>query len=63
MNQLSSSPFALVVNAQGYMEKRVLRLGVQTLLEVEVISGVTERACAVAANLSSFTPGEAACAE
>lgn len=59
VNQLSSPPFALVVNEQGHIEKRVLRLGVQTSTQVEVISGVTGDDRVVATNLSSFTPGEA----
>jgi RND family efflux transporter MFP subunit len=59
VNQLSSSPFALVVDAQGHIQKRVLRLGVQTPSMLEVISGISEGDRVVAANLSSFTPGEA----
>lgn len=59
VNQLSSPPFALVVDAQGHIERRVLRLGVQTPTQVEVISGVTDGDRVVATNLSSFTPGEA----
>ena len=48
-----------MVNARGRIEKRVLGLGVQTASRVEVISGVTEGDRVVAANLNSFTPGEA----
>lgn len=59
VNQLSSTPFAYVVDAQGRIEKRVLRLGVQTPTAVEVIAGVNGGDRVVAANLSSFNPGEA----
>jgi RND family efflux transporter MFP subunit len=59
VNQLSSEPFALVVDAQGHIQKRVLRLGVQTPTQVEVLSGVSDGDRVVAADLSSFTPGEA----
>lgn len=59
VNQLSSPPFALVVDAQGRIEKRALRLGVQTPDSVEVISGVKDGDRVVAADLNSFTSGEA----
>ena len=59
VNQIASPPFALVVNAQGRIEKRVLRLGVQTPSRVEVLSGLSDGDRVVAANLSSYTPGEA----
>ncbi|MGH9590645.1 MAG: efflux RND transporter periplasmic adaptor subunit [Terracidiphilus sp.] len=59
VNRLSSAPFAYVVDAQGRIEKRTLRLGVQTPTAVEVISGVSGGDSVVAANLSSFNPGEA----
>jgi len=58
VNQLSSPPFALAVDAQGRIQKRVLHLGIQTPSKLEVISGVTDGDRVVAANLSSFTPGE-----
>ena len=59
VDQTSSSPFAYVVGADGRLEKRVLRLGIQTPSRVEVISGVADGDRVVVANLSSFSPGEA----
>jgi RND family efflux transporter MFP subunit len=54
-----AQPAAFVVNAQGRIEKRVLRLGVQGPSRVEVLSGLNDGDQVVAANLSSFTAGEA----
>lgn len=58
VNQLSSPPFAYAVDSQGRIEKRVLRLGVQTSTQVEVLSGVKESDRVVATNLSSYSNGE-----
>ena len=54
-----AQPAAYVVNAQGRIEKRVLRLGIQGPNKVEVLSGLNDGDQVVAANLSSFTAGEA----
>ncbi len=52
-------PAAYVVNAQGRIEKRMLQLGVQGPNRVEVLSGLEDGDLVVAANLASFTAGEA----
>ena len=59
VDQITSPPFAYVIGPDARIEKRVLRLGVQTPSRVEVISGLTDRDRVIAANLSSFSPGEA----
>jgi RND family efflux transporter MFP subunit len=59
VDRSGSQPVALVVNAQGRIEKRVLRLGIETPTRVEVISGLSDGDRVVAANLSSYTAGEA----
>ncbi len=58
VDQTVSPPFAYVVDGHGRIEKRVLRLGVQTPTRVEVVSGVTDGDRVVTANLSSYNPGE-----
>ncbi len=52
-------PIAYVVNAQGRIEKRLLRLGIQGPNRVEVVSGLKDGDHVVAANLASFADGEA----
>ena len=59
VDETTTPPSVLVVNAQGRIQRRVLRLGVQTPTRVEVLSGVTDGDRVVAANLSSYSPGEA----
>jgi RND family efflux transporter MFP subunit len=59
VDRSGAQPVALVVNAQGRIERRVLQLGVETPARVEVISGLSDGDRVVGANLSSFTPGEA----
>lgn len=58
VDQTSNPPFAYVVDAQGRIEKRALRLGIQSPTRVEVVSGITLRDHVVATNLASYTPGE-----
>jgi RND family efflux transporter MFP subunit len=53
-----SEPYALVVNSQGRIEKRIVRLGIETPSRLEVISGLSGGEQVVAANLSSFRVGE-----
>jgi len=59
VDRSQSAPFAFVVNQQGRIEKRTLRLGMETPRLIEVIGGLREGEYAVVANLSSFQPGEA----
>ena len=59
VDRSQSSPFALVVNQHGHIEKRTLILGMETPRFIEVIDGLHEGERVVAANLSSFQPGEA----
>lgn len=54
-----AQPAAYVVNAEGRIEKRLLRLGVQGPDRVEVVSGLNDGDQVIAANLASFTAGEA----
>lgn len=58
VDQTSTPPFTYVVNSQDRLEKRVLRLGIQTPSRVEVVSGVEDGDRVVATNLASYTPGE-----
>jgi RND family efflux transporter MFP subunit len=58
IDRTGSEPFALVVDAQGQIEKRVVRLGVETPNRLEVVSGLSESDRVVVANLSSFRAGE-----
>jgi len=59
VDRSQSAPFAFVVNLQGHIEKRTLHLGMETPRLIEVIDGLREGERVVAANLSSFQPGEA----
>ena len=59
VDRSQAAPFALVVNAQGKIEKRTLKLGIETPDLIEVIDGLKEGERVVVANLPSFTPGEA----
>lgn len=59
VDRSQSAPFALVVNEQGRIEKKTIRLGMETPNRVEVVDGLKEGERVVVANLSSFSPGEA----
>jgi RND family efflux transporter MFP subunit len=59
VDRSQATPFALVVNPEGRIEKRTLRLGIETPKLIEVIGGLHEGDRVVAAKLSSFQPGEA----
>jgi RND family efflux transporter MFP subunit len=58
VDQTTNPPFAYVVNSQGLIEKRQLRLGIQSPNRVEVVSGIKAGDRVVATNLASYTPGE-----
>jgi RND family efflux transporter MFP subunit len=58
VDRASSEPYALVVDAQGRIEKRVVRLGVETPNKLEIVSGLSDADRVVVANLSSFRAGE-----
>lgn len=58
VDRSQSQPFALVVNAQGQIEKRLLNLGMETPRLVEVIDGLEEGERVVVANLSAYHAGE-----
>jgi RND family efflux transporter MFP subunit len=58
VDQSANPPFAYVVNSQGRIEKRELRLGIQSPTQVEVVSGIEAGDHVVATNLASYTPGE-----
>ena len=59
VDRSQSVPFAYVVNQQGHIERRSLHLGMETPRFIEVIDGLKEGELVVAANLSTFQPGEA----
>jgi RND family efflux transporter MFP subunit len=59
VDRSQTAPFALVVNGQGHIEKRTLRLGMETARLIEVTDGLQEGERVVVANLSSFQPDEA----
>jgi RND family efflux transporter MFP subunit len=52
-------PAVLVVDNQGRIERREVILGLESPSRVEVLSGLTDSDRVVAANLASFTSGEA----
>jgi RND family efflux transporter MFP subunit len=58
VDQTANPPFTYVVDSQGRIEKRELRLGIQSPTRVEVVSGIKEGDRVVATNLASYTPGE-----
>ena len=58
VDRTASEPFALIVDSQGKIEKRVVRLGIETPDRVEVVSGLSDGDHVVVANLSSFMAGE-----
>jgi RND family efflux transporter MFP subunit len=58
IDRTASTSFALVVNSQGRIEKRTVRLGIETPTRLEVVSGLGDGEQVVAANLSSFRVGE-----
>ena len=59
VDRSQAAPFALVVNDQGRIEKRALKLGMETPNRIEVVEGLKEGERVVVANLSSFNAGEA----
>lgn len=59
VDRSQEAPFALVVNAQGRIEKRSLTLGMETPNFVEVTGGLREGEMVVSGNLSSFHAGDA----
>jgi RND family efflux transporter MFP subunit len=58
VDRSGGQPTALVVDDQGRIERRQVTLGLESASSVEVLSGLTDSDRVVAANLSSFTPGE-----
>jgi RND family efflux transporter MFP subunit len=58
VDRSGSQPYALVVNSQDRIEKRAVRLGIETPTRLEVVSGISDGEDVVAANLSSFRVGE-----
>ncbi len=52
-------PAVMVVDNQGRIERREVTLGLESPSRVEVLSGLTDSDRVVAANLASFTAGEA----
>lgn len=58
IDQTANPPFTYVVDSQGRIEKRELRLGIQSPTRVEVVSGIQAGDRVVATNLASYTPGE-----
>jgi len=59
VDRSGGQPAALVVNDQGRIERRDVILGLENPSRVEVLSGLTGSDRVVAANLASFTAGEA----
>jgi RND family efflux transporter MFP subunit len=59
VDRSQAAPYALVVNGQGHIEKRTLRLRMETARLIEVTDGLREGERVVVANLSSFFAGEA----
>jgi RND family efflux transporter MFP subunit len=58
VDRSQTTPFALVVNSRGQIEKRTISLGIETPDLVEVTAGLQEGEYVVVGNLSAFHPGE-----
>lgn len=58
IDRTQAAPFALVVDAQGRVEKRTVQLGVETANRIEVLSGLAEGDQVIVANLESYPPGQ-----
>lgn len=54
----ANPPFTYVVDSQDRIEKRDLRLGIQSPTLVEVLSGIADGDRVLATNLASYTTGE-----
>ncbi|MGE5646402.1 MAG: efflux RND transporter periplasmic adaptor subunit [Acidobacteriota bacterium] len=55
----TTSPSVLVVNGRGELERRAVRLGIESASRVEVLEGLQENELVVAGNLRRYRPGEA----
>lgn len=58
IDRTASEPFVFVVNPEGRIEKRNIRVGTETPDRIEVISGISNKDRVVVANQSSFKAGE-----
>lgn len=58
VDQSGAEPFVMLVNAADKVEKRQVRLGVETANRVEILSGLNEGDRVIVANLATFQPGE-----
>ncbi len=58
VDRTQAAPFALIVDADGRVEKRTVQLGVETANRVEVLKGLAEGDQVITANLDSYQPGE-----
>jgi RND family efflux transporter MFP subunit len=58
VDQTSTQPFVMLVDAANKVEKRAVRIGVSTANRVEILSGVNAGDKVIVANLSTFQPGE-----
>jgi RND family efflux transporter MFP subunit len=54
----TSGASVLVVNGSGMVERRAVRVGLETPETVQILDGVREGEHVVVGNLSSFTPGQ-----
>ncbi len=59
VDRSGGQPAVLVVDDQGRIERRPVILGLENPSRLEVLSGLTDSDRVVAANLTSFSAGEA----
>ncbi|HEY5382754.1 MAG TPA: efflux RND transporter periplasmic adaptor subunit [Acidobacteriaceae bacterium] len=58
VEQNGSQPFVMLVNSSNHVEKRPVQIGISTANRMEILSGLEAGDKVIAANLSSFQPGE-----
>jgi len=58
VDQTATQPFVLLVDPANKVQKRNVRIGISTAKLVEILSGVKEGDRIIAANLSTYQPGQ-----
>lgn len=59
VDQSGSQPAVMLVDSSNHVQKRVVQLGISTANRIEILSGLRTGDRVIAANLSSYQPGEA----
>jgi RND family efflux transporter MFP subunit len=58
VDQSGAQPFVMLVDSSDRVEKRPVEIGISTANRIEILSGLHAGDKVIAANLSSFQPGE-----